>query len=786
MAITEPGESNGRREWQRAVIGIVWPILFCIWFYSFDLPNNRDQNHDPVYRSQIWQFVPFELMDLLDPPAELNPVPWSWMFLAQRLPFLGIATILWAAALGIGRLELRALKTCSLFCRSERFFFAGCLGLSTLSLLVLGLGLMGLMNRWLFLLLMAGFTVTEFRYTQRDLQAVESRRVPTSRVPTSHVASTNWLPILTWSVVIPFVGCMLLGAMSPQTDFDVLEYHLGGPKEWFLQGRISRLPHNVYTSFPFLTEMVLLAGMVCYGDWQWGALAGQAAIAGFAPLAAVGLYATGKRWFSASVGWLAALIWLTTPWVYRISIIAYAEGGLACYLLATFAIALRMIWSEEPDAQGAHLPVICGLLAGSAMACKYTGLVSVVIPAGLLLILPTTRRRFAGVARPDSPKDDRHTGGPDRSTSDRLPAVLSTLLMFSAGIAISVGPWLIKNSVETGNPVYPLGYAVFGGKGRDSQMDQQWRRGHSRQYTSLQERLLDIPVKLTDVVANNDWHSALMFAFAPLALLASWRRKVWLVWGIVGWQFCVWFLFTHQIDRFYVPMFPVVALLAGVGASCLIRFTAGQILCSLVMGLCIAFNVWIMDKIGGFNAGRTELKAAQELVVSPSLQWINDELAAQHLPRRFKVLCVGEAALFHAKFPYVYNTVFDRSLFELWFAEKGEHGEFRLRSPDQIRATLKENQITHLLVNWSEILRYREPGSYGYTDFAHPDRLQELLEAGLLGPPLRLPDRAAYAVASEQKSRQIQEWAPGLGMMLGDQPAYRAVQIFPVQIEPSR
>ena len=76
--------------------------------------------------------------------------------------------------------------------------------------------------------------------------------------------------------VVPFLVAMLLGSMLPPVDFDVKEYHLQGPKEFFQAGRITMLPHNVYTSFPFLTEMLSLLGMVIRDDWYWGALAGKA------------------------------------------------------------------------------------------------------------------------------------------------------------------------------------------------------------------------------------------------------------------------------------------------------------------------------------------------------------------------------------------------------------------------------------------------------------------------------------------------------------------------------
>ena len=58
---------------------------------------------------------------------------------------------------------------------------------------------------------------------------------------------------------------MLLGSMLPAIDFDVLEYHLQGPKEYYQAGRIAFLPHNVYTNMPFDVEMLHLLGMEVHG-----------------------------------------------------------------------------------------------------------------------------------------------------------------------------------------------------------------------------------------------------------------------------------------------------------------------------------------------------------------------------------------------------------------------------------------------------------------------------------------------------------------------------------------
>ena len=901
------------RRWPRVALALVWLVAFTAWFHSFGLPNNL-----PAARWMIWTGLPFDLLDLLDPPAVANAAPWSWLFLAQRLPSLLIAAVIWAGAWGLGSLLLRGLRLRAEFDSVERCFFACCLGLSAVSLLMLGLGLLGAMSGWLLggLLLVAVSVEITFSPRQSSLTnptglapvARGSLHYPkldkashgdfpdktSSTAPTSSAETceppgqARWGVAVLLCVVAPFVFCMLLGAMSPQTDFDVVEYHLGGPKEWFQQGHIARLPHNVYTSFPFLTEMLLLCGMVLRGDWESGALAGQAAVAGFVPLAALGLFATGRRWFSSTAGSLAALVWLTTPWAYRIAIVAYAEGGLACYLFAALAVGLRVVWGEGqesgdrrqeasannsagrtphphphptteaavPRARGEgtrhRLIALCGLLAGSAMACKYTGAVSVVVPLAVMISLRAVAAKEPMGLRvtPRAVNDETsERGGVSPLVLGRKPSLeepgglrhpaqkpltlyrvrymqaVLELALFGVGALLAVGPWLVKNAVETGNPVFPLAYSVFGGAGRDATMDAQWQQGHSAPpYRGVSHRLSDFIVKLTDVAANNDWHSALMFGLAPIAVLASWRRRVWTVWAFIGWQFLSWFVLTHHIDRFYVPMFPVVALLAGVGAAWLFsalndssgenfetnglmgetekkRKTSLALQASMgggslsrrtiwtrvasvfvvcVIGANVLYNVGVMMNLGGYNSGRTEMKAARETQLSRwygAQKWIDDELAAGRLPHNLKVLCVGEAALFHARFPYVYNTVFDQSLFEQWFAKRTASGELQLRPVAEIRATLLQHRITHVLINWSEVLRYREPGSYGFTDFVHPDQISELVRLGVL-QPVPLPTSVALQPLKGLRLRQVEEWAPALQSNVDGQPALIAIQLF--------
>jgi hypothetical protein len=588
-------------------------------------------------------------------------------------------------------------------------------------------------------------------------------------------------------VVTPFLLAMLLGAMLPPVDFDVKEYHLEGPKEYFQAGRITFLPHNVYTSFPFLTEMLSLLAMVLKDDWFRGALAGKAVLMCFAPLTALGFCAAG-RFLRPQVGWLAALVYLTTPWVYRISIIAYVEGGLSFYLLATLLAVLtmaRLLWRNEAPPTGGY--VLAGLLAGSAMACKYPAVLSVALPMGLAMTIAAILFHAA----------------PGRA---KLSAGRRAAGWFTTGALVTFGPWAVKNWIQTGNPVYPFLYSLFGGADWSPALDAKFHAGHALPTEMLRTPTAwfpDLWKHLTDVALLSDWQSALIFGFAPLSLLAfMWRRgsrdepatcanrTLQLLWFYAIWLFLTWWALTHRIDRFWVPMLPVLALLAGIGLDALWRrldeltqlirwppaTTISRAAVAVLVSIAVLFNLaFVTTPLGGYNAWLLDLNLARQEATTPSIRILN-----KYLPEGARVLLVGEAQVFDAEFDHVYNTVFDRSIFEDWFAEStGADGQFEIRPTAEIRRTLRDAGITHVFVNWAEILRYRAPGSYGYTDFALPGTFHRLVGMELL-QPIALRHEECLARVPDNMRQEFERSMPELKRDYFGDDVYVAYELFEV------
>jgi hypothetical protein len=610
--------------------------------------------------------------------------------LPQRLPIvLAAGFILWAAN-SIGGLTLRWIGLSRSWAWPERLVVAFGVGMTGLGLMTLLSGRISTLNPWtarfgLVVPIAAhALLLIRARLFPKTMESFESlpaqKGEPVSRI------SVGWLLL----VVSPFLLIMALGSMLPTIDYDALEYHLQGPKEYFVAGRVGFLPHNVYTSMPFGVEMLHLLCMQVMNDWWWGALVGQLLVASFAPMAGLAVWLTARRWGSPRAAWVAAMVYLTTPWIYRLAALPYVEGPL-CYYHAALLWTGGMAWSTSAAIRG-RIWLVVGLLAGGAMAIKYPALISAVVPFGAVAVAAGWRARSA---RP--------------------------LLAFGLGVAVVMGPWLIKNAVDTGNPVYPLGYRVFGGRDWDEAREQKWESAHGRKPIEVKALL----ASMLDVAGRSDWQSPALIALAPLALVRPGSRRVaLLLGGYVTYLFLTWWLLTHRLDRFWLPLLPGLAVLAGLGSDWT-RGWAWTVLLGFVLVVSTVANFTdctaAITAPNEWTADLGERRKAVPRELNASLFRLDAEL-----PPGSRPLLVGEAAVFHFTRPVVYNTVFDRETFETIDRD---------RSPEEVRAELARRGITHIYVDWFDIDRYRSPGNYGFTDYVTPDRFERLVRAKVLLEP---------------------------------------------------
>jgi hypothetical protein len=688
---------------------------------------------------------------------------------ADRVPVLLVAGAIWGLAGLLGRLSLAALHQLSAgllqfgvdFCpvrqhrigcgpaaRSltalDRFVFSVGLGLNELSLLTLTLGLLGAL-RWPWVMagvLAVAAALATVAWRGRDA----SRGRPTGDAGTvagagQLDAASGWLERHGLWLGLPFLLVIVLGGMLPPWDFDVREYHLQVPKEWYQAGRIGFLPHNVYGNMPLGAELHALLAMVFMPgerNWWWGALAGKTVIAGFAPLGALTLLAAGQRFWGRRAGIVAALVYLSAPWVIQVSVHGLIDGAMAFYLLlAVYAMLLAYGGcgdAESPGIASRKWLAVAGFAAGSAVACKYTGLLFVVAPLTVWAAFRPPAGRTGASGRAGRRQDA--TAQPARGVQRRESrgAVwrrvdLRSAAVFVLAVACGCGLWLGKNWVLAGNPIYPL---VFGGTTRTAEKDEQWRRAH-RVPVDQHGRRYSFP-QLAEAVRlagwDSLWHSPLLVPLAALAVLVHrGRGSLRIVAAYAGFVFMAWWLLTHRIDRFLVPILPLIALLCGAGATWT-RDKPWRIVLAALLGFGFLANWLTIEGTGGHD--RRYLVALEKLRrdepsdprspsrVSAAHRYLNDVVPAGRC-----VLMVGDAEVFDLEASVLYNTCFDDCLFERLLC--GRDRAARLEA-------LHAERISHVCVNWSEIRRYRSPGNYGFTDYVTPELVHDELvsEQGVL------------------------------------------------------
>jgi hypothetical protein len=618
----------------------------------------------------------------------------AYFSLLDRWPIaLMSATILCAAWLA-GRLLLFGLNVAGLLDRLERFVFGVGAGLNLVSIYALAVGLAGgLQERWLFIAPIV--VVVTANLGVFFLAGTKPSSVPREiGEPFEGANDSRWYWWL--AAALPFALVIVLGAILPPWDYDVREYHLQAPKEWYQNGRIDFLPHNIYANMPLGSELTGLWAMALAGGkdgWWWGALTGKTVMACYSLVTAAALVAFGRRLHCVAVGIIAAVIYLSVPWTAALAMAGYNEGPVGLFaLLAIFGLWLAN--QNRPRGERLRLIALAGFCAGSAVACKYPPLLFVVVPLTVWLIFRTVV-----------------TGETAVEASAGVQRRLIHSVVFVAIVLVACGLWFAKNWALTNNPTYPLLYSVFDGRTRTPEKDKQWSGVHSPQPDQRGNRFS--PRQFVDQLTWNLWRTRLAsLSIPPLAAMALFARSKWRWLAAVGcWMgfvFVAWWLFTHRLDRFLVLMLPMASLIAAIGIFAIPHPAWRLSTLGFVALTALAHFPFItLQPDNRYFAPLDMLRrddrdlSLQGLRVESAHRWLNE-----HAGPGEKVLLLGDAEPFDLELPAIYNTCFDDCQFTRVF--KGRSRAERL-------AALREEKIAYAFCSWAHLARYRSPGNYGYT-----------------------------------------------------------------------
>lgn len=515
--------------------------------------------------SVVWVFVVYVAYYTVHKPIAMSVV----LALADKLADLAVWAVLLLVAAALGHRLVGRLKYHS---PVEALIFATGVGLGIVSLVVLGLGLVGGLNRWLVYGLALVACVALLRSIKAIGQLLRSLKRPT---PTSPIER------LLIGYVLLVLALSLVACLTPPVAWDSQVYHLTGPKLFIERGRITADIDIPYLGFPSLLEMLFLAGMLLKGDVI-------AKLVHFAyVLLTIGLlYSFASRYLQARMPWLAPAIYLSVPTIVLVSTWAYVDLGLAFYTFAAFYAFVT--WTQTRES---HWLVLVGILSGFCLGVKYTAVMTPLL-LGLLVMWKSRKRGIASVFG-------------------------NAALLWFTTAAIAC-PWYLKNWALSANPFYPF---LFSGRYWD-EYRAWWFSRWGTGLLSEPLRLLLAPWEMTIMgIEGKAGYAAtigpLLLACLPLLVLVLLRRQErprglnTLSYALVlcGGHYLFWLYGVAQSEllwqtRLLFPIFPLLAMLAGTAVESLgvwdVRGFSPQRF--LLMALAIALCLNTMSFVVSFGA----------------------------------------------------------------------------------------------------------------------------------------------------------------------------------------
>ncbi|MBU2575019.1 MAG: phospholipid carrier-dependent glycosyltransferase [Elusimicrobia bacterium] len=324
--------------------------------------------------------------------------------------FLAIAKVLGEKALIVGRVDTGTIDIPG--------YFALGIGLAIISYAVfflgLSLGLRGVYFKGVALILLVLWhkelirTVCEAAASLGGLVRERER---------STFATLLWILLLVSVIFNIFYN------YAPPTGEDELIYHLNSPQKYLLHGKIFDTPEDPI-SYLFLTLNLLYIPLMAIKS----VLTAKLLSAAFGILDMALVYLLTRTFLEKRYALLAAVLFYTTPLTIGLSGIGKIDAGVTFY-------ALLVLWSFLKYSRAALKAentwfVVFAVCSGILVASKWSG--SLFVAAVTIMLVTVLIAKNKGIS-----------------------GTVRTVAVYGLTIMLFILPWLIKNMLWAGNPLYP-------------------------------------------------------------------------------------------------------------------------------------------------------------------------------------------------------------------------------------------------------------------------------------------------------------------------------------------
>ncbi len=285
------------------------------------------------------------------------------------------------------------------------------LGWGVLVVLTLVLGLLGWYHNWIFYGL---FSIVAVWGAWKQIARFANWRL--------RILPGSWVGALGLSLLIIIGAGSFLWALAPAVRYDSLSYHLAVPVRYLQAGRMLELPESFQTYFAHYGEMLYVIALAL-GDQPLPGLINFSA----GVLLAIQTYYLGKRIANPTVGWIAAVILCAIPIVGIESATTYIDIFIALFVTST--VHALLLWRQKNENTWL---LLVGIFSGLALGTKLTAF-WLLLPFWALVILRLHRAQN----------------------------FFKALICITIPVVLLWSPWLIRDWLWTGNPIFPNLNPIF-------------------------------------------------------------------------------------------------------------------------------------------------------------------------------------------------------------------------------------------------------------------------------------------------------------------------------------
>jgi len=660
-------QNKGKQKSERKILGH-WTILlsiFAIWVYIvsknyYHLNPIRLNSLGALFQWRIGQMTPQRLILLLD-----------YLF------SLGLMFMVAVVAYFLGKKFLQWLKIDFEFLLEETVFSIG-LGFGVLAYITLFLGLLGLLYTSLFYgLLGIIFILAIIDMLGSGKQILN----PGLTNPSKSEFTFDYLPI--WILLGSFVLLNFIMSFTPELFYDSLAYHLGVPNYYVIKHRICETPYNLASYYPFNTEMLYTLALLLKEEGLPKLLHFSSGI-----LCLVAIFSFCKRYFSNFVGIVACATFYSIPLLAMNSWVAGNDVALSYFFILSMYALINYFSSESLSAKGTNDTkkskwfILSAIFSGIAMGSKYSG---IFVLFGILTLI-VSYEYF--------------------KMKKRFPEIAKQILVFSGIVFVILSPWLIRNMIYTGNPIYPFLYKWLGGKN-----------------LIVYSNNIIIPTRLESLKLKeffmSPWNltikgqdsmtfiGPMFLLFIPLVFFIKKKSLINYLILFFIFAYIPWGMATFK-SRYLLPALPALSIVI---AWSLVNFVKwipkylgrlvpvifaifmGTNLYSVLMIMHFCYNPF--NVLTGLETRDHYLSLTRPGYPYPSYEtfkYINE-----NLPQDVKIMIIGEAKVHYLKRDFLYNDVHNFTPVVEWTKMS--------KNSDELYKKLKEEKITHILINIFETTR---------------------------------------------------------------------------------